>query len=125
MDTHCRSICKNNISKNYVYPVIDVDAVDSNCPFKRDFRDNENNKANNENNKVGCTVCYMKACHRIGVGTFGPISDSNMPALSSNIQGVQQVIQGLPDEPLDAQLPECHVNDSSVTKKSIPAKASE
>lgn len=48
---------------------------------------------------VGCTVCYMKNCKRYGIGTFGPLE----PGPASPI--------GQPDEPLDANIPECVVED--------------
>ncbi len=111
MKAHCRNLCRNNIS---IYPVIDVDLVgDTNkACFRKDF-------SNEEANKVRCTVCYMRACHRVGLGTFGPLNG----ILKSEIRSVPHlspadlVYHGLPDEALDSQLPECYKDSAEGYKR--------
>ena len=105
--SHCRSICTNNES---YYPVIDADTAgdtDGSC-FKRDFSDDPNSQ-------VQCTVCYMKACHRTGLGTFGPLYEDKFPAAKLSTlskKQTEQIIQGLPAEALDSQLPECYIQQA-------------
>ncbi len=121
MDNHCRSICQKNSD---FYPVIDVDTdydTDGSC-FRKDFSDDESNK-------VHCTVCYMKSCQRSGLGTFGPLQPRAFDKERSSVQltGVdikQQQFQGLPDEALDSQLPECHITQS-YKGSDLPTKALE
>ena len=119
MDSYCRSICQNS---DFVYPVIDVDTdydIDGSC-FRKDF-------SNDESNRVQCTVCYMKSCQRSGLGTFGPLRKNTFPSVQLKeltTQQQQQVLQGLPDEALDSQLPECHITQSS-KGSDLPTKALE
>lgn len=63
-----------------------------------------------KNPYMGCTICYMKNCKRLGLKTFGPMYNS-----------FQQVKPDLPLEPLDSALPECS-NYTSVFKKSSENK---
>ena len=50
--------------------------------------------------KAECTVCYMKNCHRYGVGTFGKSQDQ-------------------PKEPFDGSVPECVLNKSYALDTSV------
>ena len=114
MDSHCQSICQNNEA---VYPVIDVDTdkdTTGSC-FKRDFSEDDSSR-------VQCTVCYMKSCHRTGLGTFGPLRENNYLIKNADANEKQQILQGLPDEALDSQLPECHITQS-YTGSDLPTNA--
>lgn len=55
-----------------------------------------------QNPYMGCTICYMKNCKRLGRNTFGPMYNP-----------YQQIKKDLPLEPLDAALPECSNYSSS------------
>ena len=106
MDQHCRDLCAN---QKAVYPVIDIDTPDdtTGACFKRDY-------STDSSNKVRCTVCYMKACHRVGLGTFGPLYGLSKPEITAaHLTADQLVYHGLPDEALDSQVPECHSQTSS------------
>ncbi|WP_374073620.1 hypothetical protein [Bdellovibrio bacteriovorus] len=48
-----------------------------------------------------CTMCFMKSCTRMGLETFGPVTE-------------------MPPEPLDAQIPECAAQDDMEAKKILP-----
>lgn len=50
---------------------------------------------------LACTMCFTKACTRVGPGTFGPLEE-------------------FPPEPYDANIPECAAQDGSVARKSLP-----
>lgn len=54
---------------------------------------------------VGCTACYMKSCSRLGIKTFGPMSDQ-------------------PAEPLDASVPECAIKNDRDLSRAIPPDVS-
>ncbi len=123
MDGYCRSICQHNVK---VYPVIDIDTPEDKTGtcFKKDF-----SQSSDESYRVQCSACYMKACHRIGLGTFGPLHQNSFPvAQLSKIPFKQQIIQGLPNEPLDAQIPECYIQNTSYSTTSsnrFPKKVEE
>lgn len=115
MDSYCQSICQSN---NLVYPVIDADTASDTAGtcFKKDFSDDDSNR-------VQCTVCYMKSCQRTGLGTFGPLHKNAFPPTQlADLNLQQQVLQGLPDEALDSQLPECHITQS-YTGSDLPTNA--
>ena len=93
----CSDICNN---KQEWYPYLDINVVKElkECPYTTNW-------SQSEANRIRCTVCHMKACHRRGVGTFGPLYHEANIASRSNDN--DRFINGLPDEPLDAQIPEC------------------
>ena len=107
----CHSICQNYEPKQkdtYIYPAITITAgeEDSTCSWTKNWIDEDHH------NRVRCTVCYTKACHRYGLGTFGPFKeepppDEEMPGIDTD-----NVLRKLPSEALDSQLPECAVEES-------------
>lgn len=48
-----------------------------------------------------CTMCFVKGCSRMGYETFGPVSE-------------------MPDEPLDAQIPECAAQEVAEVRAVLP-----
>ena len=106
IDSVCHNICKNykpNQQSTYVYPFINIHEDQNNgMIFEKDY-------SNDVSNRVRCTVCHMKACHRYRLGTFGPYREEKSVVSTQNQQGVQRTLYGLADEPLDGQVPECSV----------------
>ncbi len=115
----CHAICQGyepGKPETYFYPALQIKAEEGKCLFQKDFGDNPLNR-------VHCTVCYTKACHRYGLGTFGPFRREKF-----NIQKLEQkdhesfeesLLDSLLNEALDSQLPECAVQDKSLLKTSV------
>ena len=104
--SYCHNICQNykpKDSNTYVYPVVNIheQVIDSeSCVFTKDYSDDPGNR-------VHCIVCHTKACHRFGLGTFGPLDDETHTVTVLNKLETQATVYGLSDEPLDGQVPEC------------------
>ena len=114
--TACHDICHQyepEKTNTYFYPsTIKIQGENNTCSWKRD------NYWADDNNRVRCTVCYMKACHRFGLGTFGPfrseatvfnriIKDLALSEEQKSDLTEDLLDQGLPGEALDNPLPEC------------------
>ena len=82
----CKNICEFHKNKKKIpNPKIHIfwnDAIGTACDKEFDL----------EHDKVQCTVCHTKNCHRYGVGTFGPVNELN-------------------NEPLDGSIPECIMHE--------------
>lgn len=61
-----------------------------------------------EGERLGCTVCYMKACRRLGIDTFGPLNPTTALAIEQ------------PQEPLDGVVPECALNEGNEVDQMDP-----
>ena len=117
LSSYCHSICQSYDPANpntYVYPVVNIEekkvtinGVAEGCSFEEDY-------SSDENNRVHCTVCHTKACHRYGLGTFGPLHKE----ISKSSPPVD--IYGLNDEPLDGQVPECIAENSYSASRKLP-----
>lgn len=118
----CQKICEDydpSQESSYVYPVINIHENKNNgMIFEKDY-------SNDVSNRVRCTVCHMKACHRYGLGTFGPYKTETSIVATHNQQGnyKTQEIYGLTDEPLDAQVPECLVKHQYDSMRELPPAA--
>ena len=89
-------LCKSACSGSQYYPSITMGFTNppsANCNYSRSYTEEEY--------QLGCNVCHSKMCHKIGLGTFGPIMDEDK-------------LQGLVDEPLDGIMPECAFKKSSI-----------
>ena len=73
------------------------------CTFTKDYSDSIYNR-------VQCVVCHTKACHRYGLGTFGPLHDEQASSITQNLPPT--TIYGLSAEPLDGQIPECTIENN-------------
>ena len=123
LSAYCHNICQNynpTDSSSYVYPVVSIEeekitvgGVEKGCSFTKDYSDDVNNR-------VHCTVCHTKACHRYGLGTFGPLHTETRTLSSQNLPGTQRNIYGLSDEPLDGQVPECVAENSYANSRKLP-----
>lgn len=94
----CSQMCDaDNKSARVLTPVIDV--------LMPDLIDPETRAAAMESGeattKMGCTMCYVKSCSRVGIATFGPIAT-------------------MPPEPLDSVMPECALEQTSEVRRSLP-----
>ncbi len=118
LSSHCHNICQSYDPADedtYVYPVVNIEekkvtinGVEEGCSFEKDYSDEHSNR-------VHCTVCHTKACHRYGLGTFGPLyteTSKTSPAVD---------IDGLSDEPLDGQIPECIAENSYSASRALPS----
>ncbi len=117
----CHNICrtyKPNKVGTYIYPVINIheNKNQNACVFKKDY-------SNDVGNRVHCTVCHTKSCHRYGLNTFGPLKTETQVLITSSQQKSQQVVLGLSDEPLDGQVPECLARHSYNASRGFSAKA--
>ena len=139
----CHNICKQyqpSDPSTYIYPAITINATneeddeEKTCSFKSDWHVAQSNN-NHQFNRVHCTVCYTKACHRYGLGTFGPFRQefsgeewdkfwehlektSSQPDKRLNLSRTN-ILRELPLEPLDSQLPECTVQQNTAPQNSI------
>ena len=131
---------------SYTYPVVELTPsrppAQSAC-FKRDYGAEYSGKthiAKNVNNRVRCTACHSKMCHW-SLGVFGNLrpdqytlsfrtsgaksntsggqqSTGNARAVRQRLsQGVPVTLYGVPDEPLDAQIPECSIKGDNYKKR--------
>ncbi len=103
----CSAICSKG-KDSQAYPFVGVQLSDgssfSSCKIQKIF--------NGPEDKVSCTVCHTKSCHRLGLGTFGPLFTKER-SVSVGGQAPQTTrIYGLFDEALDSQIPECGANPS-------------
>lgn len=124
LSSHCHNICQSynpTDSDSYVYPVVTIeekkvtiDGVEKGCSFTKDYSDNANSR-------VHCTVCHTKACHRYGLGTFGPLHTEIRTISSPGLPDEQRNIYGLSDEPLDGQIPECVAENAYAGSRELPA----
>ena len=108
----CHRICQDyepTQPNTYIYPAITIKSGES-CSFKSEWQENHFNR-------VHCTVCYTKACHRFGLGTFGPFKEEVLSAETGH--PTTNFLPHLPDEPLDGQLPECTVSNNNTTPPSV------
>ena len=119
----CHNVCrtyKPSQESSYVYPFISIhENKENGTVFEKDYSDDVSNR-------VRCTVCHMKSCHRYGLGTFGPLREEKSVVKTQNQQGKQGIIYGLADEPLDGQIPECSVDstyDSNSSIRKLPLEA--
>ena len=123
LSSYCHNICQNynpTDSDSYVYPVVTIEekkvtigGVQTGCSFTKDYSDNVNSR-------VHCTVCHTKACHRYGLGTFGPLHTETRTISSPGLPDEQRNIYGLSDEPLDGQIPECVAENSYTSSRKLP-----
>ena len=99
----CRAVCtpKPNNTKPRVRLASTIELVDS---AGRSIYAPQSFVSSDE---LSCTVCYMKSCRRLGLGTFGPY----WPSPASD--------RGQPDEPLDGTVPECAMKDHAFELKSM------
>ena len=113
----CHSICKNYKPKDqstYIYPAISIhEDKTKGCVFQSTY-------SADTGSHVRCTVCHTKACHRFGLGTFGPFKTEQRDITTVNQPASQQTIYGLGEEPLDGQLPECTVKHSYSAMRKPP-----
>ncbi len=101
--SYCHTICQNyqpGTISSYVYPVINIHADKASCVYTKDYSDDVSNR-------MRCTVCHTKACHRYGLGTFGPYKSETISITGQNQPNSQTILYGLGKEPLDGQIPEC------------------
>ena len=118
----CHDICKSydpKVSSTYVYPSIKIqekkkkDDTEA-CTFSKDY-------SSDFSHRVQCVVCHTKACHRYGLGTFGPLEDEERTVkYEDKTTPTQETIYGLSDEPADGQLPECTAEHSYQSNREIP-----
>ena len=90
----CQDICSND--KIY-YPSITMKFAHPPSPHCSYFRNYMETDTEKQENRVRCTVCHSKICHKVGLGTFGPHKE-------------EDGIPGPTDEPLDGHIPECALN---------------
>lgn len=92
------SLCRQACSGSKYYPSISMEFSHSpstqNCDYSRKYTEDPY--------RIACNVCHSKMCHKIGLGTFGPIRDDGS-------------LQGLVDEPLDGVLPECALKKTTIS----------
>lgn len=86
----CKKVCESSNAK--YFPKFLLEVAEANG-FSQAFE---------VGSPLGCTVCYMKSCGQLGLGTFGPKNNQ-------------------PYEPLDGQLPECVLEDDSNFSLSMPS----
>ena len=83
-------LCQQACSGNNYYPAVSMQFSHAlsteSCDYSRKYTEDPY--------RIGCNVCHSKMCHKVSLGTFGPISDDGD-------------LQGLVDEPLDGLIPEC------------------
>ena len=109
----CKKICQEYEPGNlatYFYPAIQIKGEGGKCVFQKDFSDEDEG----ESNRVRCTVCYTKACHRYGLGTFGPFRQEVFISTQEDHTTQPSFLNGLLNEALDSQLPECAVRENSL-----------
>ena len=97
---YCHNICQNysqDKKNTYVYPEVKLKSTGT-CEYSSNFK-------TNEKNRTQCIVCHTKACHRYGLGTFGPYKPESSAAYTSALGS--DTIFGLQPEALDSQVPEC------------------
>ncbi|MCB9061242.1 MAG: hypothetical protein H6622_06950 [Halobacteriovoraceae bacterium] len=73
MSTFCNSACSSGDGSNYI-PSLSFQMADG-TPFNSIF----------SSSGVACTSCYMKSCSRLGLNTFGKMTEMPSEALDSNI----------------------------------------
>ena len=123
--SYCHDICQSYSTGNsgtYVYPAVNIHekpVAGQACVSSKDYSDSVDNR-------VQCIVCHTKACHRYGLGTFGPLDNELRTISVQNLPSTQRTVYGMSDEPLDGQVPECVVANSYETDKvrELPANVS-
>lgn len=109
LSPYCHDICqtyKPQKQSTYVYPKITIHEKAINgqsCTFTKDYSESIYNR-------VQCVVCHTKACHRYGLGTFGPLHNEDASSITQNLPPT--TIYGLNAEPLDGQIPECTIENN-------------
>ena len=123
--SYCHNICQSYDTGNfntYIYPAVNIHEkpVDGQaCEFSKDY-------SSSGSNRVQCIVCHTKACHRYGLGTFGPLDNEVRTISVQNMPPTQKTVYGMSDEPLDGQVPECVIENSyeTVGVRELPANVS-
>ncbi len=119
--SYCQNICQNyqpGTTSSYVYPVINIHADgDKGCVFTKDYSDDVSNR-------MRCTVCHTKACHRYGLGTFGPYKSETISITGQNQPNSQTILYGLGKEPLDGQIPECAATHEYISSRKLGISSS-
>lgn len=93
----CRDVCSVADPKKFI-PALKLSTPDLRPAGSELGWDNQVGKADMP---LHCTMCFTKACARMGLETFGPIEE-------------------FPAEPLDAQVPECASEDLAESTKILP-----
>ena len=125
LSSYCHDICQRydtGNSNTYVYPAVTIheQQVDGQgCVFSKDY-------SSSAGNRVQCIVCHTKACHRYGLGTFGPLDNEVRTISVQNLPLTQKTVYGMSDEPLDGSVPECVIENSYETAgvRELPANVS-
>ncbi len=112
MASYCHDICQNyntGDDSTYIYPAVNIhEKAGESCTFTGNYSDSASNR-------VQCIVCHTKACHRYGIGTFGPLDNELRTIQVQNTPPTQHTVYGVSDEPLDGQVPECTVANAYET----------
>ncbi len=100
-------ICNRVCAGDTFYPSLTMNfssPPDKSCVYSRTY----NKKTDHDKYRFRCTVCHSKAmCRKVSLGAFGPIRDD-------------EGVQGLTDEPLDGNIPECRINNLTPKDYALP-----
>ena len=88
------------------------------CEYSKSYIDMDP-ESNKDQYALKCNVCHSKNCHKVSLGSFGPLTDEEgLP------DSYEDDVQGLTDEPLDGQIPECALKKLGQDKYNLPSVSS-
>ena len=110
----CNNVCHTG---NKYYPSFQINFPHPPQEGMDYFRD-YNQESDKDKYRLRCNVCHSKNCYKISLGSFGPAQDEGLLTADPDDD-----VQGLTDEPLDGQIPECRLKKANTNYQfpSVPS----